>query len=83
MKMRDIDDLPRATWSVSAAYLYTLDLDGAALAWEYLRRNPQYRAEYGASERRRTSWFQRWGLRCRRRPTPGCSRGTPTMALVR
>lgn len=83
MTMHHVDDLPRALWGVSAAYLYTLDLDGAALAWEYLRRNPQYRAEYGTAARRRSAWFRRWGLRCRRRPTPGCSRGTPTMALDR
>jgi hypothetical protein len=27
-----------ATWRAGAAYLYTLDLDGPALAWEYLHR---------------------------------------------
>lgn len=27
-------------WYPTAAYLYTLHLDGPALAWEYLRRNP-------------------------------------------
>jgi hypothetical protein len=30
-------------WHASAAYLYALHLDGPALAWEYLRRNPGYR----------------------------------------
>lgn len=33
-------------WHPAAAYLYALTLDGPALAWEYLRRNPQYRADY-------------------------------------
>ena len=30
-------------WYPTAAYLYVLQLDGLALAWEYLRRNPHYR----------------------------------------
>jgi len=34
-------------WHPAAAYLYALTLDGPALAWEYLRRNPHYRAVYG------------------------------------
>jgi hypothetical protein len=33
---------PPAAWHPSAAYLYTLQLDGPGLAWEYLRRNPEY-----------------------------------------
>ena len=31
------------TWQATAAYLYTLTLAPAQLAWEYLRRNPKYR----------------------------------------
>ena len=49
-------------WHASAAYLYTLHLDGQELAWEYLRRHPGYRlawhmqvAEAGAA--------RPWGLR--------------------
>ncbi|MCV6302477.1 transcriptional regulator domain-containing protein, partial [Pseudomonas aeruginosa] len=33
-------------WYPTAAYLYTLHLDGPALAWEYLRRNPSYRRDW-------------------------------------
>ena len=33
-------------WHPAAAYLYALTLDGPALAWEYLRRNPRYREVY-------------------------------------
>ena len=29
-------------WRASAAYLYVLQLDASSLAWEYLRRNPDY-----------------------------------------
>ena len=80
MSMNDIEDQPRAPWAVSAAYLYTLDLDGPALAWEYLRRNPKYRAEHAASARRRSAWFERWGLRCCRRPASGRTRGASALA---
>ena len=59
------EDLPRAPWGVSAAYLYVLDLDDPALAWEYLRRHPGYRADW--ARRKRVVSFARWGLRCRRR----------------
>ena len=53
-----------APWRAAAAYFYTLDLDGPALAWEYLRRNPTYRAEWVARTRRRAGPASRWGLRC-------------------
>jgi hypothetical protein len=36
----------RLSWVPSAAYLYTLWLDRVLLAWEYLRRNPDYRREF-------------------------------------
>jgi hypothetical protein len=51
----------------NAAYLYTLTLDRPAIAWEHLRRNPDYRNDwlrFGA--RRRSSSPDRalkWGLR--------------------
>ena len=59
----DAADRP-APWRAAAAYLYTLDLDGPALAWEYLRRHPAYRADWlGRRHRARAA---RWGLQCRR-----------------
>ena len=36
----------RLSWVPTAAYLYTLWLDRVLLAWEYLRRNPDYRREF-------------------------------------
>ena len=33
-------------WYATAAYLYVLHLDGPALAWEYLRRHPDYRRDW-------------------------------------
>lgn len=70
------EDLPSAPWAVSAAYLYTLHLDGPALAWEYMRRHPKYRADWA---RRRGASFERWGLRQRRRPKSRCAPGTTTL----
>lgn len=58
-------DVPAAPWCASAAYLYTLDLDGPALAWEYLRRHPGYRQAWHRGRlRKRSRELHRWGLRC-------------------
>ena len=58
--MPDRHDLT-APWAASAAYLYTLDLDDSALAWEYLRRKPEYHAEWQAFGVEAD--VERWGLR--------------------
>lgn len=58
------EDMPTAPWGISAAYLYVLDLDDPALAWEYLRRHPGYRADW--TRRKRGASLARWGLRQRR-----------------
>jgi len=49
-------------WHPSAAYLYVLHLDGPALAWEYLRRDLDYRRDW-LRRLRRPEVAQRWGLR--------------------
>ena len=50
----------------SAAYLYTLALDGPSLAWEFLRRHPEYGSEWlNALRPQRDAVAARWGLRCR------------------
>ncbi|MDR0780088.1 MAG: DUF2285 domain-containing protein [Pseudomonadales bacterium] len=49
-------------WYPTAAYLYVLYLDGPALAWEYLRRNPDYRLDW-LRRHRRSDAAQSWGLR--------------------
>lgn len=51
-----------AAWHPVAAYLYVLHLDGPSLAWEYLRRNPEYRRDWHL-HRRRPRQARRWGLR--------------------
>ncbi len=53
-------------WYPTAAYLYVLHLDDLALAWEYLRRNPDYRLDWLRCHRRPQAAQQaahRWGLR--------------------
>jgi hypothetical protein len=50
-------------WHPSAAYLYVLHLDGPALAWEYLRRNPEYRFAWQHHRHYPQHDAQRWGLR--------------------
>jgi len=49
-------------WYPTAAYLYALHLDSPGLAWEYLRRHPDYRRDW-QSRRRRVEAAHRWGLR--------------------
>lgn len=49
-------------WYPTAAYLYVLHLDGLALAWEYLRRHPDYRLDW-LRRHRRPDAAHRWGLR--------------------
>jgi len=51
-----------AHWYPTAAYLYILGLDMLALAWEYLRRHPDYRLDW-LRHHRRPQAAQRWGLR--------------------
>ena len=55
-----------AHWYPTAAYLYILWLDALALAWEYLRRHPDYRLDWLRHHRRPQAAQQaahRWGLR--------------------
>ena len=56
-----------AHWYPTAAYLYILGLDALALAWEYLRRHPDYRLDW-LRRARRPDAAQRWGLRLREDP---------------
>lgn len=53
-------------WHPTAAYLYILHLDGPALAWEYLRRHPDYRQDWLRHSQQpevAQHMAQRWGLR--------------------
>ena|SRR3990167_773688 len=55
-----------AHWYPTAAYIYVLCLDTLALAWEYLRRHPDYRLDWLRHHRQPQGDQQaahRWGLR--------------------
>ena len=59
-------DPHHAHWYPTAAYLYTLGLDMLALAWEYLRRHPDYQLDWMRHHRRPHAAqhvAQAWGLR--------------------
>lgn len=60
-------------WHPVAAYLYLLHLDGPGLAWEYLRRNPDYRLDWHRHGRhahaQQHPHARRWGLRLLEDPT--------------
>ncbi len=54
---------PSDHWHPAAAYLYVLHLDGPALAWEYLRRHPDYRRDWHRHREKPQQLAERWGLR--------------------
>lgn len=65
----------RIDWRTPAAYRHTRNLPAAGFAWEYLRRNDEYRHEYQTltavqqpDAGQLEAFAQRWGLRFRRRP---------------
>lgn len=64
-------------WHPSAAYLYVLHLDGPALAWEYLRRDLDYRRDW-LRRHRHPEMAQRWGLRLLEDPGQDARDAHPT-----
>lgn len=52
-------------WRSADAYDYLDDLSAADLAWEYLRRNPDYQNDFQTASRGRDEdrISARWGLR--------------------
>ena len=65
-----------AHWYPTAAYLYVLGLDTLALAWEYLRRHPDYRLDW-LRRARRSDAGHRWGLRLLEDPALDASDAHP------
>ena len=62
-------------WRTPAAYKRIKDLPPAGFAWEYLRRNDEYRNDFKAialtgqpGARQLERFAQRWGLRFPKRP---------------
>ena len=60
-------DVMNGEWRASAAYLYILTLDSILLAWEYLRRNPQYVVDWQSVGQRADA--ARWGLTALENPS--------------
>ena len=71
-------------WMANAAYLYVMLLDRPAVAWEHLRRNPDYRNDWRrfGSRRQQSSdaHARTWGLRFLREPRDRCPRGATLLA---
>lgn len=59
--------MSKEDWRSKAAYQYAEALELSGLAWEFLRRNPDYRAAFEAgapqAERGTSDPARRWGLR--------------------
>src|SRR5665213_2423123 len=53
---------PACAWQAAAAYLYVLHLDPVCLAWEYLRRNPDYVRDWSAVRHSAEDPGTAWGL---------------------
>ena len=73
-------------WRSNTAYDYVDQLTPSEIAWEFLRRNPDYQESYRQlvssgrlSEEVAKEVAQRWGLRFRRRPS--CNGAYPTDLL--
>jgi hypothetical protein len=54
---------PRSDWCCLADYEYLYELDASELAWEFLRRNPDYQRDYLASTDDGEASAKLWGLR--------------------
>lgn len=68
-------------WRPAAAYLYVLHLDSIALAWEYLRRNSDYRRDWEEFGQRHPAFDARnWRLRCFRESITRLTRSAATLA---
>jgi len=65
----------RIDWRSPAAYAHTKTISAAGFAWEYLRRNDEYRHDFQtvAKDKKPDAdmlemFVERWGLRFSKRP---------------
>ncbi|MGV1806419.1 transcriptional regulator domain-containing protein [Rhizobium rhizogenes] len=72
----------KGRWRISTAYDYVDDLDPPDLAWEFLRRNPEYRKDFARltaedhhEDAVSTAFAEKWGLSFRGGPRHPCTRG--------
>lgn len=71
------------SWQSPAAYLYVLRLGGPSLAWEYLRRNPEYRADWTRRHRNNGDLVSRWHLEVFEDPNLDAREARPVWRLRR
>lgn len=71
--------MPSSDWRVPARYAHAEHISAAGFAWEYLRRDEEYRRDYyrvkavpQGDPKARKVFSERWGLRFRRRPRSPC-----------
>ena len=71
-------------WRPIAAYLYLLKVNRSALAWEYLRRNSDYRNDFVELAPNDPQWEARWGISAAYDPSLDSRVGSPgwSSALV-
>ncbi|MFG1393796.1 transcriptional regulator domain-containing protein [Xanthobacter agilis] len=69
--------MPSSDWRAPAAYGHAHSIPAAGFAWEYLRRDDEYRRDFHRLKRKsrhdteaQTAFSNRWGLRFRGGPGP-------------
>lgn len=67
--------MPKPDWRSSSAYDHIRKINASGLAWEFLRRNPDYRRDYRryrhiVDQTEIAVALRRWGVRFRGRPGP-------------
>lgn len=67
--------MPSTDWRSPAAYAHAKSIPAAGFAWEYLRRDDDYRRDFDRTRRlqrldsdAQTTFSERWGLRFPDRP---------------
>ncbi|MBB5724689.1 hypothetical protein FHS97_000597 [Sphingomonas endophytica] len=80
------DAMPNIDWRTPATYAHARNISTAGFAWEFLRRDPEYRRDFRrvkASPRgtveAQAAFTDRWGLRFPGRPGPARRRGTAVL----
>lgn len=78
--------MPSSDWRAPAAYGHAQSIPAAGFAWEYLRRNDEYRRDVHRLKRKsrddieaQTAFTNRWGLRFR--GGPGSARRSCVVVL--
>lgn len=78
--------MPSSDWRSPAAYGHAHSIPAAGFAWEYLRRDDEYRRDFQHLMRKpdhdteaRTAFSNRWGLRFRGGPRPARRSGVAVL----